>query len=387
MADRHLIRDGCVLTLGDRTPNLRSADVLVEDGRIAEIGTGLRVRDAVVVDASAAIVMPGFVDAHRHASRSLLGSGGDDIDDAVWAAHDDDAVRAATLVALAGAARNGITTVADWSDHPTVSAAAHTESGLRTVLVAADPPTDVGPLTTTARGVPMSALDAGDGRRHAHVGTDAGRAGEVAGLSGALGPDVTLVYGNHLSDADLDAIAATDTAVVIAPSQLMVSGNGAPDVQRLLDRNIRFGLGVGDATTAPGDIFAQLRMVIALQHAMYFDRKLAGKAGLPNLMTTRDVIRSATIHGARALGLGDITGSLEVGKAADILVLRTDTPNISPINDPIGAVVWGMDTSNVSWVFADGVPLVRDGESSADVARIRQLAVEARDRVLAGAAR
>lgn len=379
MAERVLIRAGCVLTLGDRTPNHRSADVLIDDGVIAEIGTGLRARDALVVDASASIVMPGFVDAHRHAARSLLGSGGDDIDPAVWDAHDDDAVHTATLLALVGAARNGVTTVADWTDRPAVSAAAHTESGLRTVLVAADP-AEVGPRTTVAR---AGAAVTGGEPIHVHVGTHPDRAGAVAGLGEALGPHVTLVYGNHLSDADLDAIAASGTNLVVAPSQLMVTGDGAPDVQRLLDRSIRFGLGVGEATVGPGDMFAQLRMVIALQHAMYFDRKLVGKAGLPNLMTTRDVIRSATIDGARSLGLGDVTGSLEVGKAADVLVLRADTPNIAPVNDPVGAVVWGMDTSNVSWVFVDGVPLVRDGVSVADVPRLRHRAVESRDRVLA----
>jgi 5-methylthioadenosine/S-adenosylhomocysteine deaminase len=62
-------------------------------------------------------------------------------------------------------------------------------------------------------------------------------------------------------------------------------------------------------------------------------------------------------------------------------VLRTDRPNIWPINDPIGAVVWGMDTSNVDWVFSGGRALVRNGELSADVARVRDLAAAARQRV------
>ena len=105
---------------------------------------------------------------------------------------------------------------------------------------------------------------------------------------------------------------------------------------------------------APGDLFAQMRAAISLQHATVFDRKLAGKAGLPKLMSTRDVIRSATVEGARVAGLDAVTGSIEPGKQADVIVLRTDRPNIFPINDPIGAVVWGMDTSNVDWVFVGG---------------------------------
>jgi cytosine/adenosine deaminase-related metal-dependent hydrolase len=66
---------------------------------------------------------------------------------------------------------------------------------------------------------------------------------------------------------------------------------------------------------------------------------------------------------------------------ADVLVLRADRPNIFPINDPIGAVVWGMDTSNVDWVFVGGRALMREGVLDADVQRARSLATEARQRV------
>ena len=114
-----------------------------------------------------------------------------------------------------------------------------------------------------------------------------------------------------------------------------------------------------------------MRATISLQHATVFDLKLAGKAGLPRLMSTRDVIRYATVDGARVAGLGRVTGSLEPGMQADVIVLRTDRPNVFPINDPIGAVVWGMDTSNVDWVFVGGRVLMRDGVLEADVQRAR----------------
>ena len=76
-----------------------------------------------------------------------------------------------------------------------------------------------------------------------------------------------------------------------------------------------------------------------------------------------------------------ITGSLSQGKRADVIVLRTDRPNIAPVNDPIGAVVWGMDTSNVDWVFVGGTALVEHGELTADVARARALATAAQRHV------
>ena len=102
-------------------------------------------------------------------------------------------------------------------------------------------------------------------------------------------------------------------------------------------------------------------------------------------MSTRDVIRFATVDGAKVVGLGGVTGSLEPGKQADIVVLRTDRPNVSPINDPIGAVVWGMDTSNVDWVVAGGRVLMREGALEADVDHARSLATTAGQRVAAAA--
>jgi cytosine/adenosine deaminase-related metal-dependent hydrolase len=68
---------------------------------------------------------------------------------------------------------------------------------------------------------------------------------------------------------------------------------------------------------------------------------------------------------------------------ADVIVLRTDRPNVFPINDPIGAVVWGMDTSNVDMVFVDGRVVMRDGVLEADVQRARDLANSALERVAA----
>jgi cytosine/adenosine deaminase-related metal-dependent hydrolase len=78
-------------------------------------------------------------------------------------------------------------------------------------------------------------------------------------------------------------------------------------------------------------------------------------------------------------------GTLEQGRQADIVVLRTDRPNIAPVNDPIGAVVWGMDTSNLDWIFVAGEPLMRDGTLTADLGRARSLAEDSQRRVSASA--
>ncbi|HSG78567.1 MAG TPA: amidohydrolase family protein, partial [Acidimicrobiia bacterium] len=392
------------------------ADVLIEDGVVAEVGTSVRARGAETIDASNAIVMPGFVDGHRHLWHSLFRNagrfGGEGSAEALGPHHTPDHVYAATLIGLLGAASAGITTVVDWADLPSeggfVEAAlqAHADAGLHGVIVAAPGAwggdvRDIDRIRQIAAGAagedrrvafgatdPHDPLAAGDEwaaaraaglRIHARVGVDPATTGVAAGLAAAslLGSDVTLVHCTSADDADLEAIASTGTGVVITPSMEMTAGIGSPPLQGFIDRNIRPGLGVGSEVEAPGDIFAQMRAANSVQHATVFDLKLAGKGGIPNLLNTRQVLRYATIDGAAAVGLGDTTGSLSPGKRADVIVLRTDLPNIAPVNDPIGAVVWGMDGANIDWVFAGGRAVVAHGEPSADVGRARDLAMRA----------
>src|SRR5262249_62117862 len=79
----------------------------------------------------------------------------------------------------------------------------------------------------------------------------------------------------------------------------------------------------------------------------------------------------------------DKTGTLTPGKEADVIMLRTDRPNIFPINDPIGAVVWGMDTSNVDSVFVAGKALKRNGQLlGVDLNSVRKMAYDSRDYVV-----
>jgi len=161
-------------------------------------------------------------------------------------------------------------------------------------------------------------------------------------------------------------------------------GYGMPPIQRFLNHGLRPSLSVDAETNMPNDMFTQMRSVNSLQHAMIFDRKLAGKRNLPPFMTSRDVIECATIEGARANGLLHKTGTLTPGKEADIILLRTESPNILPVNDPISAVVWGMDTSNVDSVLVAGKALKRDGKLlNVDLDNLRSKAYESRDYVIA----
>jgi 5-methylthioadenosine/S-adenosylhomocysteine deaminase len=406
MSDRILVKGGIVLSLDRSVGNMTEGDVLIEDGVIRELGGSIRVRNADIVDAADTIVMPGFVDGHHRLWQSLVRNLGSAPTVDVASHFTPDDLYAATLTGLLQAAVAGSTTVVDRCDvsgsteHIEAALSAHADSGVHTIVVqptttprppsgatfaAASPDVVAADLEAVASAW-IEARSRGE-RIHARAGTAAASGGEVADLGrrGLLGPDVTLHHCVRLNDADFDAIASSSTGVVLTPSSDMAAGAPPPPVQQFIDRDIRPGLGVGDEMLAPGDVFAQIRSVISVQHATSFDLKLAGKGGVPNLMNTRDVFRYATIDGAKAIGLADVTGSLSPGKRADVIVLRTDRPNITPVNDPIGAVVWGMDTSNVDWVFVGGRTLVEHGEPTADVARVRGLATEAQRRVMAAA--
>jgi cytosine/adenosine deaminase-related metal-dependent hydrolase len=219
-----------------------------------------------------------------------------------------------------------------------------------------------------------------------HVGVGAagkfGKLGEM-GRAGLLGPDTTYIHCCTLSDEELQMIADTGGTVSIAAPVEMQMGHGMPPVQRCLDRGLRPSLSVDVETTVSGDLFAQMRSVLTLQRAQVNELRLAGEETLPDVLSSRDVMEFATIQGAKANGLESVVGTLTPGKQADIIMLRTDRINVLPINDPIGVVVRGMDSSNVDSVFIAGKARKRHGQLlDVDMVRVRRLAYESRDYVV-----
>jgi cytosine/adenosine deaminase-related metal-dependent hydrolase len=431
---RILLKDGCVLSLDRKVGNFHRADVLIDGSRIAAVEPDIRAGTAEVIDVSDSIVMPGFVDTHRHVWESLFRNLGDHaptrsaepgaLSLEIGPTYRPEDVYAGNLVGLLGALDAGITTLLDWShvqatpEHTEAAIAAHHEAGIRAVFAYGAPwweeaasgyeaelrrvarthfaSTDqLLTLALAPRGPEFASFESSSAdwalarevgaRISVHVGVgEYGRRGRLAEMAraGLLGSDTTYVNCATLSDDEIGMIADTGGSFSLAAAAGMMLGYGMPPIQQLLDRQIRPSLSVDAESNVPTDMFTQMRAVISIQHASLFNLKLAGKAGVPHLLTTRKVLEFATIEGARANGLGDITGSLTPGKQADLIVLRSDKPNIHPVNDPIGAVVWGMDTSNVDSVFVAGRALKRGGELvDIDMARVRDLAYDARDHV------
>jgi cytosine/adenosine deaminase-related metal-dependent hydrolase len=434
---RTLLKDGTVLTLDKGVGNFRTGDVLIEGSKIAAVGPDLPAGDAEVIDATDTIVMPGFVDTHRHFWEGILRNIGCDVPlegdvsylafilNTLAPAYRPQDAYAGDLVALYGALDAGITSVLDWShiqatrEHADAVIGALQESGIRAVFAYGypwwkypEPDQDnwirdlaqryfssqdqlltfalapQGPEFTpleVARGHWQLARELG-GRITVHVGVGtAGMQGKLAemGRSGLLKDDTTYVHCSTLNDDEVQMIVDTGGTISIASPVEMMMGLGMPPTQRFLDRGLRPSLSIDVETNVPGDMFTQMRSVISLQRALLFDLRLKGKDVTTDFLNASDILEFATIEGARANGLLDKVGTLTAGKEADVIMLRTDAVNVMPVNDPIGAVVWGMDTSNVDSVWVGGKAKKRGGRLlDVDLNRVRQLAIESRDYVV-----
>ncbi len=420
-----LLKRGCVLTLDRAVGDFESADVLIEKGKIVAVKPGITAPTAEVIDASRTIVMPGFVDTHRHIWEGILrnvlpdGSLGDYfrvVTGTLGPAYRPDDVYAGNLVSALGAIDAGVTTVLDWSH-------ILRDSGVRAVFAYGSP--QLGPpnkwwedtrhqypedirrlrkqyfssedqlLTLALAGVPFPtdvalsswkvARDVG-ARITVHVGVGQfGKRADVQklGEAGALKSDTTYIHACTLSDTEWKMIADTGGTLSLAGYVEMMMGHGLPPIQKALNAGIRPSLSVDVETSVPGDFFTLMRTILSLQRNAIWERDLAGEKNLPALLKTRDVLEFATIEGARACGLEGKIGTLTPGKQADIIMLRTDRLNVLPVNNATGAVVTSMDASNVDTVLIGGKVMKRNGRLvGVDMGRVTRLAYEARDRVM-----
>jgi 5-methylthioadenosine/S-adenosylhomocysteine deaminase len=435
---RTLLKGGTVLTLDPKIGNFKQADVLIDGTRIAEVGASLAAgSDVNVIDASNMIVMPGFVDTHRHIWEGILRNIGTDVPlegrasylsfilGKLAPAYRPEDAYIGNLVSALGAIDAGITTLLDWShiqaspDHTDAVVRALQVSGMRAVFAYGFPwwgkwePKQPGwfiraakehfssrdQLLTLALAAPgpeftefevarahwKLARDAG-ARISVHVGVGTyGQEGKLQemGEAGLLKDDTTYIHCTTLNDTEIQMIVDTGGTVSLAAPVEMMMGHGMVPTQKFLDRGLRPSLSVDVETNVATDMFTQMRTVLSLQRALVFNRMLARETNLPQLLTSLDALEFATIEGARANGLHDRIGTLTPGKEADIIMLRTDRINVMPVNDPIGAVVWGMDSSNIDSVFIAGKPMKRNGELvGVDLNCVEKQVYESRDFVI-----
>jgi cytosine/adenosine deaminase-related metal-dependent hydrolase len=179
---------------------------------------------------------------------------------------------------------------------------------------------------------------------------------------GLLGPDMLFVHGAALGDDELKAIAQSGAGLSCTPETELQMGMGFPAAFRAREFGVRTSLGIDIVSNYSADMLVQMRM--ALQSARSVDSAelaVLGKAPRHVRRSTRDALRLATLGGAEAVHLETSIGSIAPGKAADIVILRTDGLHMAPSHDDIAAVVFGARPDDVETVLVDGIIRKRDG--------------------------
>ncbi|PSL53317.1 cytosine/adenosine deaminase-related metal-dependent hydrolase [Saccharothrix carnea] len=425
-----VIRGGCVITMDPGTGVLPEADVHVVDGRIREVAARVEVApDVEVVDAGRCIVLPGFVDSHRHlwqtAIRGQLAdcSLGDyfrRILVGMASSVTAEEVYTATLLGCYQLLDAGITGVVDWAnvintpDHADAGINALLESGIRAVYAYGWPagaehlfhsttphPEDARRVAEQYFGGSDQLVTLGLGLRGPvsnppevlvsdwRLGRDLGarlnvhtgmrvpgvpsRDITVLAETGLMGPDTTYVHCTNCTDDEFRRIADTGGHVSVAAHSEMVMGHGHPPTARLVAAGLAPSLSADIVASAPGDMFSQMRISLAQARISAYPDDPAEP--FEPTVTASDVLRFATTNGADALGRVGRVGMLRPGMDADLVLIRTDRVNAMPNHDPIATVVTQVDTSNVDSVWVRGRPVKRAGVLlDVDLGRLERLA-------------
>jgi 5-methylthioadenosine/S-adenosylhomocysteine deaminase len=403
-----LLRNGLVIDTEPAPVAHHNCDVLIEDDRIAAVGPNLPApAGTTVLDASNRIVLPGFVDTHRHVWQAVLRSIAVDIDLPEYFAlvrqhlgprFRPQDVRAANTLGALECLDGGVTTVQDFAyaraDRITPDGYVAGESdyayaeaafdGLRTAGVRAVFGYLLTPQDTAAVRrahalfnaasplLSMVAASLGPSNQHVdsiladwNLATDLGlslvthigsgpvneRPIELLRDNGLLRSDILYVHGNDLADDELKMIGDSGAAVSVTPAVEARLGHGGPLIGRLRTAGATTTLGVDVVTTVGGDMFSVMRAGLLSTYLVPGPH-----------VTPADLLQMATLDGAIALGLGDQVGSLKVGKQADILLLRADDLNLACAHDPIGAVVTAAHPGNVDTVLVAGKVVKQNGK-------------------------
>jgi cytosine/adenosine deaminase-related metal-dependent hydrolase len=418
---RLLLKGGVVLTMDPKLGDFEKADVLIEGSKIAAVGPNLQAT-GTVIDASSMIVMPGFVDSHRHIwqgqLRNILPNGRlqpdyfRDIGGTARNVYRPEDVRVGDLLSAWGAINAGVTTLLDWShisnspEHSDAAIQGLRESGIRGVYAygtgAAGPanqyPHDIrrlrkqyfasdDQLLTLALATALDPAPWAVGREvGAPITLHVNGTGQLLPLAKLMGPDCTYIHCCNLNAQEWKLIAETGGGVSIAGPIEMEMGHGVPPFQQTIDHKIPLSLSNDVETEIPTEFFTQMRTAFFLQRMTIFSRERAGEKNAPPLITVKQVVEIATMGGAKVNHLDKKVGSLTPGKEADIIMLAADAINVIPLNHAYGAVVLGMDTSNVDSVFIGGKVKKWKGELvGVSLAELRRQVEQSRDYLLAQA--
>lgn len=169
---------------------------------------------------------------------------------------------------------------------------------------------------------------------------------------GLLGSNVIAAHCVWLTSPEIELMAATQTSIGHCPKSNLKLASGIADTETYLNAGITVGIGTdGTASNNTLDMVEEMRFAALLPKAIHYN---------PEAVNARMALQMATINGAKALNLDHLTGSLEVGKRADLILVHADASNMLPVYDEYSAIVYAMNSKNVRSSMVDGEWIMRD---------------------------
>ncbi len=404
-----IIKNGTILTLDSDNSIVENGFLCIRGDSISKIGPGnpTLFKAEKIIDAGGGLILPGLVNCHTHAAMSLFRGLADDLPLMEWLNNyifpaeskmDAEFVYTGTLLALAEMIMSGTTTFCDMYLFADQVAKAARKAGVRCLVgeVLYDfPSPNYGPvekgleytesLIQKWRNDPLVSIAV---EPHSlftcspklltasnelalkynvpliiHVAetlTEVDEIKEKYGKTpvkhldslGLLGPHLIADHCVHLEDADIKTMAANGVNVVHNPESNMKLASGIAPVPQMLSQGLTVGLGTdGCASNNNLDLFSEMDTAAKLHKVNTFD---------PTVMDALSVLKMATVHGARVLGLQDVIGSLEVGKKADVIVIDTHKPHLTPMYNATSHLVYAARGSDVSHSIINGQPVMED---------------------------
>ena len=415
MTESILIKNGTIVTMDEKNSIVRG-DVLIRDGRIAEIAAEIDESGSEVIDAQGCAVLPGFVQTHIHLCQTLFRGAADDLSLIDWlkkrvwpmeAAHTAESIRASAQLGIAELIKGGTTCAL------TMETVRYTEETLRVVGETgfratvgkcmmdkgAEVPAELHEVTRTSIDESVALIKQWHGQANGRIrccfaprfaiSCTRELLAEVAELArqngvmihthasenkteceiveqesgqrniayldslGISGRHVLLAHCIHLDTDEMERLMRTRTNVAHCPSSNLKLGSGLARVAEMLARKIPVSLGADGAPCNNRlDMFTEMRTAALLQ-------KLAHG---PEVLPAARVLAMATIDGARALGLDQEIGSIEVGKRADVILVELKRLHSSPAPDVLSALVYSAQSTDVRTTIIDGQVVMRDRE-------------------------
>jgi len=427
-----IIKNGIILTLDSKNSILENGFLCIRGDSIFKIGTGnpTSFKAEKIIDAEGGLILPGLVNCHTHAAMSLFRGLADDLPLMEWLNNyifpaeskmDAEFVYTGTLLALAEMIMSGTTTFCDMYLFEEEVAKAARKAGVRCLVgeVLYDfPSPNYGPVEkgleytesliqkwtndpiVSIAVEPHSLFTCSPELLTAsnelalkynvpliiHVAetlTEVAEIKEKYGKTpvmyldslGLLGPHLIADHCVHLEGPDIKTMAVHKVNIVHNPESNMKLASGIAPVPEMLSQGLTVGLGTdGCASNNNLDLFSEMDTAAKLHKVNTLN---------PTVMDALSVLKMATSQGARALGLQDITGSLEVGKKADVIVIDTHKPHLTPMYNPTSHLVYAARGNDVRHSIINGQPVMEDRklltlDLAEIIARAREMSIRVR---------